>query len=1477
MKRTSKYQLAYFEEQDNTSMVPEVQRWETLDAQLYGLYKIIGNGVMDGWNILGADGLAVTITAGSGNVSFVSVQSDSDTSLPGLTPLARNYIYASITMDSYWDHTVIFTAYNTLNPLDTNLYLGYADTDDTSVTAINTDGRTNLGFLALIQQVISQHRHIGGTENPQPVNLASEVQGIINQDNLPDLDASIIQTGTLDPDRLPKIDHITKLINQGTLTHAQLDSFVEMLSLDNPAVMGEVSTINLLQLILAVKHVYPDIDEFFVNEIAFIPGISPDSYIDTVNTTATVDTRPWSEGGQHTITGTPAAGKEAYTKTWDTEAEFSSGTYNQVTIDNDFVTLETEENTLVIDQFNPIQGWTVTTDDLSAITAGLQPDPSTYVIPVQSGKLVIGNQEVEMALNLKKDFNAQDWSGYNYIVFYLKTDSVEHGDVYFYINDTISGSQNSYTKVLNRNAPTINVDTLQNGWQEIRIDLTPFVRTSINSLGFFVSTQDGWDTSKGFSLNIDEIYLTTGNIYKDNGYVRVIYGNANFPYEFWRTRWDVVIPSDSQSTGLVFKVRTRVSNTLAGLATATWSVYTTVSGSTIPIPVGMLYKFIEIEAFFGTSTTYNRSAVLRTLYLDYYATDTENSFAYDTKDEWDSGSRFNIDTQTVPNSMLISNTSEVNDIYYGSNNHAVQVDGGLNVLYDITGSMLPRSTYQVLNNLSPSLGLVSGVSRGSDGNMWVSDTDNDRVMQLDKSGSLVTGFYGSFLTPPPDPYGTEDAGPGSNTDVVSSNVSSTTSTTTVLGQTMSVLHSIYNPSEGTAYIVFDSNLENIYDPANGLDLTRMYLKIGTQRFNLNDSTVTLLGVDETQYNDWKPLATVLTTTGSPTAGLVNQFGFTSHVLKIVLNGADQTLLNHMVSTGAPSILVLDPYEQQRVTGSVTVKFLLYNFELGVSGAANRIRVTLDGVTVQDIYNTSISYVGLGSGIHTIKAQLVNADSSLNTNIEAIAESTFVVYPSPCIEPYLTVTSPRPNQIYSSSPVVIDFTVENFPVIPSGQHLRYVVDTEAPVDYYSTSPIVLEDLGPGEHNIELYLVDVRGDSLGYTYGQVNVDFIVGLNSNARVKLYVDQEAISSLNSIPAGNSRVYVDVANVVFSNIYSPVDVQIIPAETSSINPSGEPTVLIAKLRSPSWTSGLGSTVNAVELARRASIEFNNAGTTTTTTLIEATTTSTTTISPAMLAIETNDLVYSTKYLNGHSVVQMDMIGGIILSNNAARFADTKDNAKILLGSAEKIGDSEITIGDSINQRAMITDTNLVSQVSLITWQMDSDRFVSDFHLVNQNPIVITIRDDGIDNDLLNVKQGSTVTWVNDSSQPVSVWSGKTDYDSFMTDQDLNLYGQEFHSTVLPPGDRYSFRFLNAEDYDYFIYPFITTGELRVGKNRISNSDQFLVLENDALESPFSSRVIRVDCWGNVLWSFGESFLVRPRDARPMLSDSFSDYVLIST
>jgi hypothetical protein len=185
----------------------------------------------------------------------------------------------------------------------------------------------------------------------------------------------------------------------------------------------------------------------------------------------------------------------------------------------------------------------------------------------------------------------------------------------------------------------------------------------------------------------------------------------------------------------------------------------------------------------------------------------------------------------------------------------------------------------------------------------------------------------------------------------------------------------------------------------------------------------------------------------------------------------------------------------------------------------------------------------------------------------------------------------------------------------------------------------------------------------------------------------------------------------------------------------------------------------------------------------------------------------------------------------------------------------------------------LNTETPQIIWQYDSDRYVVDFHLNIQDTKTIELFDGSVSDSLIYLRQGMDLIWTNESASPVSVYSGFTSYDIFTANPNLNLYGELFSSGILEPGESYTFKFNDVGSYYWFTYPAIITGQIQVSSQRLSSQDQYLLLESDGLESPFSSRLVRLDNWGNVVWSFGEGYLVNPRDAKPLLNNR----VLIST
>ena len=203
----------------------------------------------------------------------------------------------------------------------------------------------------------------------------------------------------------------------------------------------------------------------------------------------------------------------------------------------------------------------------------------------------------------------------------------------------------------------------------------------------------------------------------------------------------------------------------------------------------------------------------------------------------------------------------------------------------------------------------------------------------------------------------------------------------------------------------------------------------------------------------------------------------------------------------------------------------------------------------------------------------------------------------------------------------------------------------------------------------------------------------------------------------------------------------------------------------------------------------------------------------------------------------------------------------------------ELLIGDAWGKRAIVTVTDSNTKTSTIQWEYDSDRFISDFHMVPVSDIYINVYDGYVDAPNLTIRSGTNVIWINSSSAPISIFSGRTTYNDFYANPDFNLYGDDFSSSVLQVGESFTFKFNSESTYYWFTYPSILTGEIASFSQRLTDRDQYVILENDGLESPYSSRIIRTNSYGNVNFSFGQQYLVNPRDVRCLANGNF----LVST
>lgn len=309
MGKTPIYGLGYLEPNQDLSEELDLDelRFRAIDTQTYSLYQIFGNGIIEdetnnfsSWvlSVIPNDFQNVRVSSGKGFVSWKSAETTSyvDVALPilptGVTSVTI-WIYAIAN-----DNTPVTKEVDFISSLfeisDTDNYIslgGVVVTFGATTTIVPfTTGRTRISLFASLSNIINQHKHIGGSNNPSPINLASHVQGKLSGEYVENLDISTVTKGTLDAERLPTIDH-KNLTNIGTLTHSQIDSLLGALTLpDSSYRLSDLSMANRLQIVLAMKKQFAeDSDSTQINSLFYIPAIYPNRSTDTTETFRDLD------------------------------------------------------------------------------------------------------------------------------------------------------------------------------------------------------------------------------------------------------------------------------------------------------------------------------------------------------------------------------------------------------------------------------------------------------------------------------------------------------------------------------------------------------------------------------------------------------------------------------------------------------------------------------------------------------------------------------------------------------------------------------------------------------------------------------------------------------------------------------------------------------------------------------------------------------------------------------------------------------------------------------------------------------------------------------------------------------------------------------------------------------------------------------------------------------------------------------------
>jgi hypothetical protein len=739
MGQTKYYDLAYFDFGDrlneSINVQKEINRFVVIDKQLYGMYVIFGNGVIEGFNVSDAGfqeskGISVNVSEGIGIIEYLAAQTRTPGSITGLPPNSVVTIYATVTGSTYIDRKVNFQ-YST-SPLSNGIKIAIVSTGSNNILFIDNNVRDLIGFDETIAEAINEHKHRG---TPTKIDLPTETKNQLPGARLEGIDASKVVSGRFDVDRISLVDH-NDLENNGMLTHAALDSFIRTFSQNNRELLGEINSVNLLRAIIFWKYKYEDVDEYFINELALIPGVSPDSFIDFNASTANINL-----GGTGCISGIPTKTGIFTSVYWNDTFSFNTYTYeNNAIIENDTVFIDASDSS---------------TESIADFSSGVMPFEEEMLIIDNNQRAVVttedGNRIGQLGgggtLNYfyRIDYaTGKSWDGtYDELVIKVKTTEQIHDPVYMYV---VNGS-NVNTSGHYGSIEVDDIDGVKkpsSSWEILASDenSATFVEKvfNITGLGLDDVTQLTIYTEDSFTFEIDDVAVRRTNIVSETATIRYQY-STQASLSFYSLFYDADTPS-----GTSISIRLKVASSSDLLSRAFY---------TLPVDSGDVVALTgaaaEVEVIMTSDESRTVTPVLNSIELRLLTDANFTGFVIDTEAEWVRGTLDNLDIDAavqVGQSVLnIATPINVGGRYF-SKAGSVSENNDLDVaIYGFSGSLMPIAPNQAREwSLSSSRGFktVASVVRRFDNSFLIADMENNRILQVDRNGNLVKGFGSTY-------------------------------------------------------------------------------------------------------------------------------------------------------------------------------------------------------------------------------------------------------------------------------------------------------------------------------------------------------------------------------------------------------------------------------------------------------------------------------------------------------------------------------------------------------------------------------------------------------------------------------------------------------------------------------------------------------------------------------------------------------------
>jgi len=300
MGNTPIYRFGYIEPNQDLSENIDLDelRFKAIENQMYNLYQIFKNGIIEedpsvpSWRIQTYSNefklTKITITSGKGFVSYkagntITSKDVTLPTIPSTVGISKVYVYAYENANTAVTGDVDFIASLTqINDTVNYISLGYLEINVASnLISLFETNRQDITLFSTLSYLIKNHKHIGGTGNPSPIDLSYEVKNQITSENISSVDAAKITTGILDSSRLPTISH-TSLEDKGNLTHDQLETaLLAVVNNDANNKMSDLSIANRLQMLIALKKSggvgFTFIDSTQINTLTYVPGIYPNT------------------------------------------------------------------------------------------------------------------------------------------------------------------------------------------------------------------------------------------------------------------------------------------------------------------------------------------------------------------------------------------------------------------------------------------------------------------------------------------------------------------------------------------------------------------------------------------------------------------------------------------------------------------------------------------------------------------------------------------------------------------------------------------------------------------------------------------------------------------------------------------------------------------------------------------------------------------------------------------------------------------------------------------------------------------------------------------------------------------------------------------------------------------------------------------------------------------------------------------------